>query len=78
MEAVAEEAEEGADEEDEPEGEVIGGDAGDPPEELAGVVGGGEVVEVELGGGEDAFELGGVGGEIGVGAIDGLEPDCGH
>lgn len=52
MQAVADQAESGTDEEDKPEGQVDGGDAGDPTEEFSGVGSEGEVVELELGEGE--------------------------
>lgn len=52
MQAVADQAESGTDEEDKPEGQVDGGDAGDPTEEFPGVGSEGEVVELELGEGE--------------------------
>lgn len=48
LEAVAESSEERADEEEEPEGEVSGGEAGNPAEEFSGVRGESEVVELQL------------------------------
>lgn len=78
LEAVAEEAESGANGEDQPEGEMVGCDAGEEAEKLAGVRGECEVVELQLGDGKLLLELRGVGGEVEVGAIDGLKPDDGH
>lgn len=74
LNAIADEAEGRADEEDEPEREVKGGEAGEPAEEFSGVGGEGEVVELELGDGEKGFELRGISREVRVGSIDGLKP----
>lgn len=74
LQAVADQAESGTDKEDKPEGQVDGGNAGDPTEEFSGVGSEGEVVELELGEGEELLELRGVSREVGVGSVYGLKP----
>lgn len=74
LEAVTDQAESGTGEEDKPEGQVDSGDAGYPTEEFSGVGSEGEVVELELGEGEELLELRRVSREVGVGSVYGLKP----
>lgn len=53
-------------------------EAGNPAKEFAGVGGESEVVELKLGDGKEFLELGGVGWEVGVCSVDGLEPYGGY
>lgn len=78
LETVSNKTQKGGGEEDEPEGEVEEGQAGGPTKGLAEVGGDGEVVELDLGDVEDGLEVGGVGGEVEVGAGEGLDPNCRH
>ncbi|WVZ10110.1 hypothetical protein V8G54_014640, partial [Vigna mungo] len=60
------------------ERETSEGEAGGPAEDLAHVVGGGEVVEFDLRDVEKGFQGRGVVGEVEVCAGEGLNPDSRH
>ena len=78
LDAVAEEAFEGADEEDGPGGEAVGGEAGEEAEGFSDVLSDGEGVELDLGEVHEGLEGVGVVGEGVVVAGDGLDPHRRH
>jgi len=78
LEAVADESHGGGDEDDKGERETTESEAGGPAEDLAHVVGGCEVVELDLRDVEKGFEGRGVVGEVEVGSGEGLNPDRRH
>ncbi|BAF25702.1 Os09g0536800 [Oryza sativa Japonica Group] len=78
LRAVAEEALEGADGEEKPGGDAVGGEAGEEAERLADVLGDGEAVELQLGEAHERLDGVGVVGEGVVVAGDALHPHRRH
>lgn len=77
LNTVTDEAFDGADEENDPSGEAVGGEAGEKAKGFTNVFGDGEVVELHLCKVHEGFESVGVVGERVVVAGDGLNPHGG-